>query len=611
MKAILVGFDAFDPALYEKLHNEGKTPNLSEYVARQGYARFGVANPPQSEVSWTSIATGKNPGGHGMFDFVHRNPQSYGLHVSLLPTKGGLLGTQFTPPHSAETIFEAAVKEGYQATSLWWPATFPAKYQSPVRTIPGLGVPDIFGQLGVGISYAMEAQGDEDKLKTRTERLSRQHDGVYRGTLAGPVQQGRGGMRTTEVEFELSVVDDGSARLKVGKHDLELGLGRWSPVIEIDFKIGWMMRLKVVTRVIVTAIEPEPVLYFLPLQLHPLNSPWPYGTPKGMLKEIWKGQGAYLTLGWPQDTTALEEGFISDEQFLALCEGILAQRERIFNHMLDNYKEGVLGCVFDSLDRVQHMFWKTRPDVIENWYGKLDALAGRIAAKVKGKPGGERIELMFVSDHGFQDYDYKANLNRWLAERGYLKLKAEAEEQKLSWADWGQSQAYAIGLNSVYLNVAGREGSGVVPPDQKAEVERVLKDELLKWVGPDGRAVVQNVYSNAEAFSGPLAAHGPDLVVGYAPGYRASSETGLGGMGETAIESNTDHWGADHCIDVKAVPGVIFAGRGLAQFPEPTYADIPAMTIGRELAERATAQPVGADEDQEALEERLKGLGYL
>ncbi|MCK4786069.1 MAG: alkaline phosphatase family protein, partial [Desulfobacteraceae bacterium] len=109
MKTILVGFDAFDPRFFERLHNEGKVPNLSKYLVSPKYSSFQVANPPQSEVSWTSISTGLNPGGHGLFDFVHRNPDSYGLFVSILPTKSSLLGTQFSPPHKAETIFDSAV----------------------------------------------------------------------------------------------------------------------------------------------------------------------------------------------------------------------------------------------------------------------------------------------------------------------------------------------------------------------------------------------------------------------------------------------------------------------------------------------------------------------
>ena len=110
---------------------------------------------------------------------------------------------------------------------------------------------------------------------------------------------------------------------------------------------------------------------------------------------------------------------------------------------------------------------------------------------------------------------------------------------------------------------------------------------------------------------GQMTLDGPDLVLGYAPKYRASSETGLGGWSDQTIVENPDHWEADHCIDAHAVPGVIFSNRGLNNFPHPSYADIPAMTIGKELSARISSGPVGSDEDQDALEERLKGLGYL
>jgi predicted AlkP superfamily phosphohydrolase/phosphomutase len=611
MNAILVGFDAFDPVFFERLHAEGKTHHLSKLVDLGGYSPFEVTNPPQSEVSWTSIATGLNPGGHGIFDFVHRNPQTYGLFVSLLPTKTGLLGTQFAPPHNAETIFDVAVKAGYPATSLWWPATFPARLQSPVQTIPGLGTPDIFGQLGVGVSYSVEPVIDEDNLKTRTARLKRKNPHHYLGTLKGPAQQGRSGLKSTGIDFELSIIDKQSVRLLLGKQMYDMQLGQWSPVIEISFKVGFLVSLKIVTRVILTQLKPDPVLYFLPLQLHPLSSPWPYGTPKGLVKNIRKNQGAFLTSGWPQDTTALEEGFISDQQFLDLCDDIFMHRERVFMSLLDSYKEGVLGCVFDSLDRVQHMFWKNRPDVIEAWYLKLDAFAGRILKKLAAKPGSDKVNLLFLSDHGFQDFDYKAHINRWLIDEGYLSIASGAEAKNLSSVDWGKSKAYAIGLNSLYLNLEGREKQGIVNSAQKAETFEKLRAELLQWRGPDQGQVVQSVLTNDEAFSGPLAEYGPDLVIGYTPKYRASSETGLGGWGDESIVTNPDHWEADHCIDAKAVPGVLFSIRGLENFSQPSFVDIPAITIGKELSPGKSVVPVGSDEDQDALEERLKGLGYL
>ena len=98
MRTLVVGFDSLDPRVFERLYEQGRMPNLGRLVETNGYSRFQVANPPQSEVSWTSIATGLNPGDHGMFDFVHRDAKTYTPFVSLLPTEQRLGMTSFVRP---------------------------------------------------------------------------------------------------------------------------------------------------------------------------------------------------------------------------------------------------------------------------------------------------------------------------------------------------------------------------------------------------------------------------------------------------------------------------------------------------------------------------------
>jgi predicted AlkP superfamily phosphohydrolase/phosphomutase len=609
MKTIIVGFDAFDPVIFEKLHAEGKMPNLGKLADSGGYARFGVTNPPQSEVSWTSIATGMNPGGHGIFDFVHRNPNNYGRDVSLLPTKTSVLGRQFTPPHSAPTIFDVAVEDGYPAVSLWWPATFPARQASPVWSIPGLGAPDIFGRLGVGLFYSMDPG---EGTKTRQEQLTQKSPSHYLGFLEGPSQMTLTGPKDASLPFEIKVSDENSLQFIIAKQSYSLPVGEWSPIIELTFKVGFGVSIKAVTRVIVNQLSPAPIVYFLPLQLHPLRAPWPYGTPKRFLKKIWKSPGPYLTLGWPQDTTGLEEGFISDDQFLTLCAQIRAHREKTMLTMIASYHEGVLGCVFDSMDRVQHMFLRDRKDVIEDWYIHLDGIYGRIQNKIQSKPAGKDIHLMMVSDHGFGEFNHKVSINRWMVNHKYLTPTHNNDSGNLNDVEWAESKAYAIGLNSLYLNLAGREGQGSVSLEQKDEVLTQLSAKLLEWKGPDGNPVVQKVIPRPEAFDGPLSEYGPDLVIGYRSGYRASAETGLGEWGTDETEPNQDHWGADHCFDADCVPGVLFSNRGLGNFPNPTYRDIPNLAIQKSITPREDAAvPEYSDEDQDAVEERLKELGYL
>jgi hypothetical protein len=123
---------------------------------------------------------------------------------------------------------------------------------------------------------------------------------------------------------------------------------------------------------------------------------------------------------------------------------------------------------------------------------------------------------------------------------------------------------------------------------------------------------VNHCYPRAEAFRGSLIEYAPDLLVGYSPGYRASQQTGLGGWENQALEPNQDHWGADHCIDPKFVPGVLFSNHGLENFSHPSYEDIPTLVLGdKVISDDSNAPKYPAGEDNEVLEERLKSLGYL
>src|SRR5512143_2537505 len=192
MKTLILGFDSFDPKVFEELAGKNQLPNFEKFIEHGGYSQLEVCSPPQTEVSWTSIATGADPGGHGIFDFVHRDPATYVPYVSILPMRKTAVGEQFVPPYTAKTFFEEAADMGYPATALWWPAMFPARPNVPVNTIPGLGTPDIRGQLGVG-TY-MTTQPTEKK-KVKVAPLSPAGDRKFSAVLEGPSGKTKEGMR--------------------------------------------------------------------------------------------------------------------------------------------------------------------------------------------------------------------------------------------------------------------------------------------------------------------------------------------------------------------------------------------------------------------------------
>lgn len=142
-----------------------------------------------------------------------------------------------------------------------------------------------------------------------------------------------------------------------------------------------------------------------------------------------------------------------------------------------------------------------------------------------------------------------------------------------------------------------------------------LQQKLLDWRDDGGHPLVKRALPARNTFSGPFVQNGPDILVGYNPGYRASQETGIGEWQETSIGINSDHWSGDHCIDSTSVPGVIFCDKGLSGLIKPSYKDIPGLTIGKDLeppdGSQTPPKPELDDDDQQALEDRLKSLGYL
>ena len=76
-KVIVIGLDGLEPTIVEKMFKVGELPNLAKLKKQGGYSRVQTTYPAQTPVAWSTFATGTNPGGHGIFDFLGRNPKTY------------------------------------------------------------------------------------------------------------------------------------------------------------------------------------------------------------------------------------------------------------------------------------------------------------------------------------------------------------------------------------------------------------------------------------------------------------------------------------------------------------------------------------------------------
>ena len=204
---------------------------------------------------------------------------------------------------------------------------------------------------------------------------------------------------------------------------------------------------------------------------------------------------------------------------------------------------------------------------------------------------------MVISDHGFTAFRYGIDLNRWLEENGYLKLKSgERGKKNLVNVDWSQTRAFAIGLSGLFLNLKGREAQGIVDPKTEAPQLRDEIAEKLKGLNDPLRnqLAVKQVYNAWKIYNGPYKNDAPDLLVGYHSGYRASWETAVGEVTGTIFHDNEKAWSGDHCVDQSLVPGVLFCNRKISdEHPRlmdmgPTVLDlfgvaVPAHMDGKSL----------------------------
>lgn len=564
---VILGIDGLDPDVFRFLHERGDMPVLGAMTEAGNFRPLATSNPPQSPVSWTNIATGSNQATHGIFDFLHRDPKTYTPELSLFNIQQHKGGVRYTSNVRLPSIFERAMERGVHVTLLRWPLTFPAPELLPSksRLLSGMGVPDLLGTLGRYTFYTVDHTISERDKHGRIAHITPK-DGIVKTEIYGPRYLGWRGMKEASLPMTIERTSKG---LKVILPDVTFQLNReiWSPHVIIRFSTGFMGKISAVTRMVCIESEQFPSLFVLPMQIYPKDTTLPLSSPRTFGKELWDKIGPYLTLGMSEDTNGLKDGLIPESVFLNLCNDVFAERESMIETAFDGFDKGIFACVFDTLDRVQHMFWKDRAnplqtteikeptDVVVEWYKRMDAMVGRVMHRI-----GDETPLLILSDHGFISLDTYVHLNSWLTRHGFMVLKNGKKEggPLFEDVDWSKTRAYTLGFNSIYLNIKGREGKGIVEPNEVDSLCHDLIQRLTEWT-EDGKSIIKKVYKSREIFSGDQIDNGPDLVIGYEKGYRASKQTVLGeAPAGRLIEDNLDHWCGDHCCDPSFVPGVLF-----------------------------------------------------
>ena len=611
-KVIVIGIDGMDPRLCQSMMAAGLLPHLSKLASEGGFSNLGTSVPPQSPVAWANFINGAGPGSHGIFDFIHRHPHDpcapFYSAAETTPGEGHLelgdhrLQLDFWPYNHipAKTVLRRQgvpfwdYLDARKITSVFYdlPSNYPPSpsQYGHHRCVSGMGTPDMQGSFGTYQYFSEDTPAAGlDEGGGKRSRLTFA-DETATATLIGPENNLLKKPKPIQVTFEIHRDRaSGAALIEIQGQKILLKPGQFSRWTKVDFAMSTPRPVPTqhasgICRFFLQELAPNLRLYVTPINVDPSKPAVPLSEPASFLQNISSDLGLFYTTGFQEDHKARSNGIFNDDEFRRQATMVLDERLALFEYAIENYEDGLLFFYFSSSDLQSHMFWwnaeenarhptRSTPEAadrfqyVKDLYQRLDGIIGDIYDRY-----GSRATIFVMSDHGFANFGRQFNVNSWLRDFGYLNPREC--HSILTDVDWSRTRAYGLGINGLYLNLKGRERDGIVEPgEQQEKLTRQLIARLQAVRDFDGQQVIRKVYRSSEIYSGNATALAPDLIIGYARGYRASWETCLGELTPDVLLDNPSAWSADHCVDALEVPGVLFCNKPIPA-TDPSLIDI-------------------------------------
>ena len=182
----MIGLDGLEIKVIEAMLAQGELPNLAALRARGGLGTVATTTPAQTPVAWSTFATGLNPGGHGIFDFLRRDPKTYlpDLALNRYEQKNAFSPPKAVNSRKGETIWDRLTAAGVPSTIIRCPCMYPPE-NIKGRLLAGMGVPDLRGGLGTATYYTSRT-GVSALEAENVVTCEKGADGSYVTHLIGP-----------------------------------------------------------------------------------------------------------------------------------------------------------------------------------------------------------------------------------------------------------------------------------------------------------------------------------------------------------------------------------------------------------------------------------------
>ncbi len=605
VKVFVFGFDGMEPSIVEAEMAAGRMPNFARLAEEGGFSRLGTSLPPESPVAWANFNTGFDPGGHGIFDFIHSEETESGVKlqnatsrsadpssfISLfgyrLPLDRG--GTELTV--QGTFFWERLARRGIPVSIVRVPSNYPPR-GGGARTFSGMGTPDLLGSYGVFSYYT-----DDPPLNALLIRRSGSGHIMVLDRAVGPLSTVLRGPRNVclapvmkgstspYATVPLRIYPDaerGAARIDVDDRTVVLSVGEWSDWVPVRFPfVPGLYEVPGMVRLYLKEVAPHVRLYVSPVNVDPLDPVVQISTPPDAARELAQTIGRFYTQGMAEDTQAHRFEIFDTDEFLAQAELVLEERRRMLDYEVERFNEvgGATFFYFSTTDLVAHMLFRhideEHPGYTlsggKRWGGKLvevyremDRILGEAVAKL---PADTRVVVM--SDHGFKSFRRELSLNTWLKENGFLFLRRpdrQGQGEGFNNVDFTRTKAYAVGFSGIHLNHRAC-------PDPEKTKEAIIRGLLELRDPKDGASVVKAVHRREDVYHGKMVPRSPDLIVGFDLHYGCAEASVLGTVPRELFSDVLDAWSGSHLMDPSVVPG-IFLVNSRIEVADPQLLDL-------------------------------------
>lgn len=489
-KVVFLGIDGMDPDLLRDAVKQfpGRMENFARIIAEGGINELGTSIPPQSPVAWSNFTTGLDPGGHGIFDFIHRDPMTRDVVPSTTkatkPTHLPLWGDwQFTLGGSSENnrtgkpFWQILADHGVPADIWRMPANFPVEPAQGL-SFSGMMTPALDSAYGQYSFYTTNPPAKSLVGEGKIVALREYVPGLIETYVSGPPNSFKHGDPPVTVPMRVYIDRDaaaevhasndgnvatstppkGAVALDTGGQVIVLRPGQWSDFVRLTFPMLPMGASSIhgEVRFYLRSIEPDLEFYASPINIDPTNPVAPVSAPTDASAKLAEAIGLYYTQGMPEDVNALKDKVLTDEEFMAQSDLVHDEGVRMMDYAIDRYLQdgegGFLFFYFSGVDLCSHMMWRhadekhpfhdeafarkdssawskrprsTWKDVVTDLYLRMDPVLGRLRLRL-----GDDALYVVMSDHGFAPYRRKFSLNTWLYENGYLVLKPGFDKER-------------------------------------------------------------------------------------------------------------------------------------------------------------------------------------